>query len=199
MISEAYPEASWDRVCRRSDRWAVVAADRNGGPLVRVSTSNGQLLMQVGAPADSFVAAASVRALLGARAGEPSHPDQEILRTPPEILADRSRSAAAVEADAWRRAEGSDGRWLWLAAAILWGSSRRCVDRRHGSRKRCVMPRDARVRSELVLTDFLTGLARRLQVVDAVRAARAALLAAAGAILGTAALRVPIPRASGWR
>ena len=50
------------------------------------------------------------------------------------------------------------------------------------------MPREARVRSELVLTDFLTGLARRLQVVDAVRAARAALLAAAGAILGTAAL-----------
>ena len=50
------------------------------------------------------------------------------------------------------------------------------------------MPPDARVRSELVLTDFLTGLARRLQVVDAVRAARAALLAAAGAILGAAAL-----------
>ena len=50
------------------------------------------------------------------------------------------------------------------------------------------MPREARVRSELVLTDFLTGLARRLQVVDAVRAARAAFLAAAGAILGTAAL-----------
>ena len=50
------------------------------------------------------------------------------------------------------------------------------------------MPPDARVRSELVLTDFLTGLARRLQVVDAVRATRAALLAAAGAILGAAAL-----------
>jgi aerotolerance regulator-like protein len=104
-----------------SDQWAVVAADRNGGPLVRVSTSNGQLLMQVGAPADSFVAAASVRALLGARAGEPSHPDQEILRIPPEILAARSRSAAVVEADAWRRAEGSDGRWLWVAAAVLLG------------------------------------------------------------------------------
>ena len=104
-----------------SDRWTVVAADRNAGPLVRVSTSKGQLLMQVGAPADSFVAAASVRALLGARAGEPSHPDQEILRIPPEILAARSRSAAVVEADAWRRAEGSDGRWLWLAAVILLG------------------------------------------------------------------------------
>jgi hypothetical protein len=104
-----------------SDRWTVVAVDRNGGPLARVSTSNGQLLMQVGAPADSFVAAAAVRALLEARAGDPSHPDQEILRTPPEILAARSRSAAAVEADAWRRAEGTDGRWLWLAAAILLG------------------------------------------------------------------------------
>jgi hypothetical protein len=104
-----------------SDRWTVVAVDRNGAPLARVSTSNGQLLMQVGAPAESFVAAASVRALLEARAGDPSHPDQEILRTPPEILAARSRSAAAVEADAWRRAEGSDGRWLWLAAAILLG------------------------------------------------------------------------------
>jgi hypothetical protein len=50
------------------------------------------------------------------------------------------------------------------------------------------MPPDARVRSELVLTDFLTGLARRLQVVDTVRATRAALLAAAGAILGAAVL-----------
>ena len=104
-----------------SDRWTVVAVDRNGGPLARVSTSGGQLLMQVGAPADSLVAAASVRALLRARAGDPSHPDQEILRTPPEILAARSRSAGAVEADAWRSAEGSDGRWLWLAAVILLG------------------------------------------------------------------------------
>ena len=104
-----------------SDRWTVVAVDRNGGPLARVSTSGGQLLMQVGAPADSLVAAASVRALLRARAGDPSHPDQEILRTPPEILTARSRSAGAVEADAWRSAEGSDGRWLWLAAVILLG------------------------------------------------------------------------------
>jgi len=104
-----------------SERWTVVAVDRNGGPLARVSTSGGQLLMQVGAPADSFVAAAFVRALLEARAGDPSHPDQEILRTPPEILAARSRSAGPVEADAWRRAERSDGRWFWLAAVILMG------------------------------------------------------------------------------
>ena len=104
-----------------SDRWTVVAVDRNGGPLARVSTSGGQLLMQVGAPADSLVAAAFVRALLRARAGESSHPDQEILRTPAEILTARSRSAGPVEADAWRSAEGSDGRWLWLAAVILLG------------------------------------------------------------------------------
>jgi hypothetical protein len=72
------------------------------------------------APADRPCCRACARAAQ-ARAGDPSHPDQEILRTPPEILTARSRSAGAVEADAWRSAEGSDGRWLWLAAVILLG------------------------------------------------------------------------------
>jgi hypothetical protein len=116
-----------------SDLWTVVAVDRNGDALVRVSSSSGQLLMQIGAPPESFLAAAAVRALLMARAGDGSRPDLEILRSPAEALSAWSRPAAEVDREAWRRAAESDGRWLWLAAVALLGLEQRL--RRSASRE----------------------------------------------------------------
>jgi hypothetical protein len=123
-----------------SDLWTVVAADRDARPLVRVSAANGQLVMQVGAPAGSFVAAVALRALLQARVGDWARPDQEILRTPPETLSAWSRPAAPVDGDAWRRSDGSDTRWFWLGALILLGVEQRL--RRSDSRQ-LVEVRDA--------------------------------------------------------
>ena len=92
---------------------------------VRVAASRGELLLQVGAPADSFVAAAAIRALLVARGGDGSHPEQEILRTPAATLTSWSRPAPEIDGDAWRHADRSDGRWFWVAALLLLGVEQR--------------------------------------------------------------------------
>jgi hypothetical protein len=106
---------------RASDRWTVASVDGSGQPLVRVAARGDQLLMQVGAPADSFIAAAAMRALLVARAGDWSRPEQEILRTPPETMKAWSRPSPEVDRNAWRHADRSDGRWFWIFALLLLG------------------------------------------------------------------------------
>jgi hypothetical protein len=108
-----------------SDLWTVASVDRSGEPLVRVSARGDRLLMQVGASTDSFMAAAAVRALLVARAGDWSRPDQEILRTAPETLSAWSRPAPEVDEEAWRHADRSDGRWFWIVAVLLLGIEQR--------------------------------------------------------------------------
>jgi hypothetical protein len=102
-----------------SDVWTAVAVDRSGLPMVQAATQGGALVMRIGAAPESFVAAAAVRALLAARAGATSRPDQEVLRTPAETLSAWSRPAAGVDSDAWRRVESSDSRWFWLLAVLL--------------------------------------------------------------------------------
>ena len=108
-----------------SDPWTVVSADAEGRPLVRVAAAERELLLQIGAPADSFIAAAAIRAVLVARGGDGSHPEQEILRTPAATLAAWSRPAAEIDHDLWRRVDRSDGRWFWAAALLLLGVEQR--------------------------------------------------------------------------
>jgi hypothetical protein len=104
-----------------SAAWTAVATDRDGRAMVRLAALGESLAVQVAAEPGSLVAAAALRALLHARAGDLARPDEEILRTPPQRLAALSRPPSGVEPAAWRRIEGSDARWLWLAVLTLLG------------------------------------------------------------------------------
>jgi hypothetical protein len=128
QTSEALRQASSDATqstVATSDSWTTVSFDAGGRPMVELATRNGRLVMRVGAPADSYVAAAALRALLNARTGTWARPDQEILRTPSTTLSDWSHPAQPVGADAWHRSPESDGRWLWLLALALLGVEQR--------------------------------------------------------------------------
>jgi hypothetical protein len=99
--------------------WTVVTRDGQGLPIVSAAASGQEMVVRVGAPVSSLLAAMVVRATLTARQGSTALPEQEILRIPRAVLTAWSRPPGAVEQDAWRRAEQSDARWLWLAVLAL--------------------------------------------------------------------------------
>jgi hypothetical protein len=88
-----------------------------------VGTSGGALHVRVGAPADSFDAAAALRGVLAARGGElVEHLAEHEVRTIGDgRLRAWSREAATVPADAWRFAPATDARLFWAAALLLLG------------------------------------------------------------------------------
>jgi len=108
-----------DAIRAREDAWTVLARDRNGVPIVNAAASGREMVLAVRAPVSSFLAAATVRATLGARQGSVAMPEAEVLRIPRAALTVQSRPPGPVEQDAWRRAGGSDARWLWLTALAL--------------------------------------------------------------------------------
>jgi hypothetical protein len=108
-----------DATGAREDAWTVVARDRNGVPIVNAAASGREMVVAVRAPVSSFLAAATVRATLGARQGSVAIPEAEVLRIPRAALTVQSRPPGPVEQDAWRRAGSSDARWLWLTALAL--------------------------------------------------------------------------------
>ena len=97
----------------------VVARDKEGIPIVTATASGSEMLIAVGAPVSSFLAAATVRSTLAARQGPVAIPEAEVLRIPRATLSAQSRPPGPVEQDAWRRAGNSDARWLWLTALAL--------------------------------------------------------------------------------
>jgi len=99
--------------------WTTIAVDGGGTPIVSAAESGDELVLRVGAPADSFIAAVALSAALKARHGDASQPEQEIAVIDPVDLRSWSRAPAPVERDAWRQVEDSDGRWLWLIALLL--------------------------------------------------------------------------------
>ena len=99
----------------------IVATARNGAPIVEAAVLGSELLVSVGAPLPSLMAAEAARALLEARVGPPAHGEQEILRTSADVLSAWGRAPSDVTREAWRRVDSSDARWLWLTALALIG------------------------------------------------------------------------------
>ena len=102
-----------------SEAWTVLLADRSGRALVRAAALDGELLLAAAVPASSYFAAALARAALVSRYGPIERPEQEVLTIPRERLASWSRQPGPVDAQAWRRSDRSDARWLWAAALAL--------------------------------------------------------------------------------
>jgi hypothetical protein len=100
-------------------RWTVLARDKAGEPIVTAAATDRELVVAIGAPVSSFPSAAAVRATLAARQGPLASPEAEVLRTPQATLTAWSRAPGPVDRDAWRRAERSDARWLWLVVFVL--------------------------------------------------------------------------------
>jgi hypothetical protein len=102
-----------------SEAWTTVAADKAGRALISAAENGDELLLHVAASAGSFIAAAALSAVLTARHGDTTQPEQEIAGIETSDLTAWSRAPAPVEQENWRRVEDSDARWFWLAALLL--------------------------------------------------------------------------------
>jgi hypothetical protein len=100
------------------DGWTPVARPRDGTASVRAAAIAGELVLDVGARPDSFFAAAVVRAALTARVDPETYAEFEVARGSPSGLASMARPPGPVASGAWRNAEVSDARWLWLLALV---------------------------------------------------------------------------------
>jgi hypothetical protein len=103
----------------RESVWTVVARDKDSIPIVTAAASGSEMLIAVGAPISSLLAAATVRSTLAARQGSVAIPEAEVLRIPRAALTARSRPPGPVEHDAWRRASNSDARWFCVIVLAL--------------------------------------------------------------------------------
>jgi Aerotolerance regulator N-terminal len=102
-----------------SEAWTTVAADKAGRALISAAENGDELLLHVAASAGGFIAAAALSAVLTARHGDTTQPEQEIAGIETSDLTAWSRAPAPVEQENWRRVEDSDARWFWLAALLL--------------------------------------------------------------------------------
>jgi hypothetical protein len=99
----------------------VLIRDGAGESLLRAAALGRELLLEVGAPATSYFAAAVLQAALGSVTGPPGNPEQDVMRIPSHTLSGWNRPPAAVGADVWMHADSSDSRWFWIAALVLMG------------------------------------------------------------------------------
>jgi hypothetical protein len=106
----------------RADPWTTLARSPDGAPLVRAAASGSELLLDVGAPADGLFAAEVVRAVLTARLDPAVYDEYEVGRLDDALLNALTREPGPVTRDAWRTADSSDARWLWLVALVLLGA-----------------------------------------------------------------------------
>jgi hypothetical protein len=105
-----------------SENWLVLLQDRRGRPLVRTGASGKELLVDVAAPASSYLAAAVLRRTLIGRSRNTDRSELEVLTVPPAILADWARQPGPMTTDVWQYAESSDAPWSWAAVIVLLGA-----------------------------------------------------------------------------
>lgn len=116
----AQPEEASDEWVRQASMRLLISPALQG-IRTRVAQRNGALAVDVDTPADSWNAVAVLQAALNARRDERAWREREPQAIPDGELAAWMRETPLPEADAWRRTDGSDGHWLWLAALVLIG------------------------------------------------------------------------------
>ena len=109
--------------------WTTVSRGGDGAPRVRAASSGDELIVDVDAGPDSLAAAAVVRALLRARIDPEPYGEHEVARIDAATMNALSRSPAPVSRDAWRNAESTDARWLWLLVLVVLGVEQWLRDR----------------------------------------------------------------------
>jgi hypothetical protein len=102
--------------------WTTLAMTPDNRPLLRAAASGSELLLDIGAPADGLFAAEVVRAVLTARLDPAAYDEYEVGRLDDALLNALTREPGPVTRDAWRSADSSDARWLWLVALVLLGA-----------------------------------------------------------------------------
>ncbi|HVL66427.1 MAG TPA: BatA domain-containing protein [Vicinamibacterales bacterium] len=112
---ETAAAAAWTlEAGRRLLHWAA----REDVPVTVHGTSDA-LIVQADVPAGSVEAAEIVRAALDARHDPEELRALEVVRIPRDALDRWTRPPAVPDAEAWRHADESDGRWLWALAIVL--------------------------------------------------------------------------------
>ncbi len=103
--------------------WVPVTRSEGGAVLVRAAAIDRALAVDVSAEADSYLAAAALRAALWARSGDVARQfaEREVLRIPRQRLAEWSRPPGPISRDGWPRSTGNDARWFWAAVLALIG------------------------------------------------------------------------------
>ena len=91
----------------------VVARDAKDLPLLVATQRGAELLIQVAAPPEAFVSAATLRSALFARAGEPEWNDHEVARIPSFTLASWTRAPRRVSLSDVRLPGPGDARVVW--------------------------------------------------------------------------------------
>ena len=109
--------------------WTTVSRGGDGAPRVRAASSGDELIVDVDGSPDSLAAAAIVRALLRARIEPEPYAEYEVARIDAATMSALSRSPAPVSRDAWRHAESTDARWLWLLVLGVLGVEQWLRDR----------------------------------------------------------------------
>ena len=109
--------------------WTIISRGGNGAPRVRAASSGNELIVDVDGGPDSLAAAAVVRALLLARIDPEPYAEHEVARIDAATMSADSRSPAPVSRDAWRNAESTDARWLWLVVLAMLGVEQWLRDR----------------------------------------------------------------------
>ena len=105
--------------------WLVVARDDAGKPLVVAAAAGPELVIDVAADPDTFLAAAVVRGALAARHAPDDYAELEPARIEAPTLATwgRQPAPAAVPTGpgAFRGIDRTDSRWCWLGVLVLLG------------------------------------------------------------------------------
>jgi Aerotolerance regulator N-terminal len=101
--------------------WITVVRDRGGVPAAWGAALQNELVIAIAAPPDSLFAASVVRAALSARHSSDDYAEQEIAGIDAAVLTAMHRPSGPVDANAWRTADSSDGRWLWIVVLVLLG------------------------------------------------------------------------------
>jgi hypothetical protein len=104
---------------RDEEPWFALVRDRQQRPLIRAASTERALVLDVAAPPDALLSAATVRAALSVREADTAARDEEVQPIADRQLGEWSRPPAAVDRDIWRSAEPSDARWCWAAALAL--------------------------------------------------------------------------------
>jgi hypothetical protein len=129
-LQAGLPAAAAKTVADKDDGvWTTVSRGGEGVPRVRAAAAGPELLVDIDARPDTLAAAEIVRALLRARVAPAPYAEHEVARLDDTTMKALSRAPGPVSRDAWRHAESTDGRWLWLAVLVVLGVEQWLRDR----------------------------------------------------------------------
>jgi hypothetical protein len=101
--------------------WTTVARDAQNRTVVRAAAAGSELVIDVAAPPDSYLAAAAVRGVLLARPASMDYDEQEIVRASSAELSAWSRETSPVGREVAVFADRTDARWFWMLSLLILG------------------------------------------------------------------------------